>query len=457
MASTELPVQAAVFACSGVAISLLQQRLAQAGAGDPSLLILVVPIFTGMIIGGFLSSAGRAELSEGRGGVATQLPWRCKQALVPSLLLFFSAALQSVSRSLCGAGMFTVIYAALPAFNGLLSYAVLGRVLSRRQWLCIAAVVGGLAASTPLAEEVSLMGCWGFLLGLAGTILQSLSYVVSERLLKSPGAPKQASTLSAASGLNDLILVAPWMLFYSAPNLDALLFKPVVEKGLFSGEQVAVFWCLLVGANAIHMNACYTLLRLSESVTLTMLQGVRVVAVFAFTGALFCDDDSTHHCLSAQKAGGSAVVLLGFFFYAQGTAGLSKHVGGPGPRALQGGGGGGGGYKESEEGRRARHARLNAEAEAASYTVADIYTAAEDAEAANAALQKSMMERQARRSAAAAAASSGDAVAAAPLMASGGDRTTGYRTPVQASVKSPAASQYSDAGDGDGDGKEFVV
>jgi drug/metabolite transporter (DMT)-like permease len=223
--------------------------------------------------------------------------------------------------------MFTVIYVLLPAINGGLSYLVLGRVLSRRQWLCIAVVVAGLACSTPLAEEVSLLGCWGSLLGLGGTLMNSLQYVVTERLLKSPGASSPGA-LSAASGLNDLLLLSPWLLFYSLPNLDPLLFKPVADKALLSGSTVALLWLLLVFANGAHMSSAFTLLRLSDSVTLTMLQGVRVVLVFALTGALFCDDDAAHHCLSAQKAAGSMVVLAGVLLYARNTAVLTKHVGG---------------------------------------------------------------------------------------------------------------------------------
>jgi drug/metabolite transporter (DMT)-like permease len=278
--SLQVPILAVVFASSGAALNILQQQLYYAGAGDGSLLILIVPTFVGMIVGGFASANTRQELFGGGEGkkASKEFSRRMKQVLAVSMTDVTSLTLRSMSQNMCGSGMFTVIYASLPAFNGVLSYFFLNRILNKWQWLSMAVVVLGLAFSAE-AEQDDLHSqkaihkvAIGICLGLAGTLFSSASYVCAERVLKGPGAPRHPTTLTAINGVNDMLLTSPWLLMYSIPHRQDLLYEPVASTGQ-SPVYLVFLWLCLVAANAAHLNACYMLLRITESVTLTMLQG----------------------------------------------------------------------------------------------------------------------------------------------------------------------------------------
>jgi drug/metabolite transporter (DMT)-like permease len=276
--NNNIPLLAVVFTSSGAALNLLQQQLYYAGAGDGSLLILIVPTFVGMIIGGLASKETRRELFTDGGGPSIQLPRRMKQIVAVSMTDVTSLTLRSMSQNLCGSGMFTVIYASLPAFNGVLSYFFLNRILNKYQWLSMAVVVLGLAFSAE-AEQDDLPNAkamrqvaGGIVLGLAGTLFSSASYICAERVLKGPDAPRHPTTLTAINGINDLLLASPWLLVYSIPHRGDLLYDPVSIGGA-SPAYLLFLWLCLVAANAAHLNACYMLLQITESVTLTMLQG----------------------------------------------------------------------------------------------------------------------------------------------------------------------------------------
>ena len=335
--NSNLPLLAFVFASSGAGINLFQQQLYYAGAGDGNLLILIVPTFLGMAIGGLSSAATRKEVffkAPQPGKFSTsELPKRMKQFLAVSITDVTSLTLRSWSQNLCGSGMFTVIYASLPAFNGILTYFFLGRVLNPKQWMSMIVVMIGLAFSAE-AEQDSVEGdskalahvVSGIIFGVAGTFFSSASYICAERVLKGPDAPQHPTTLTAINGINDLAITMPWLLFYSIPHRKDLLYEPVAEKG--ENPYFLIFiWVCLVASNAAHLNACYMLLRITESVTLTMLQGVRAVMVFAISGLLFCRPTNPEQCLTTQKTLCSFVVLAGVIMYAKSTVGLSKHMG----------------------------------------------------------------------------------------------------------------------------------
>ena len=112
-------------------------------------------------------------------------------------------------------------------------------------------------------------------MGLAGTLFSSASYVCAERVLKSADAPKHPTTMTAVNGMNDCLITLPWILCFSIPHRQDLLYDPVTAKGA-SPYWLIFLWLCLIASNALHLNACYMLLRITESVTLTMLQGMCV-------------------------------------------------------------------------------------------------------------------------------------------------------------------------------------
>jgi len=206
-----------------------------------------------------------------------EMPRRMIQCIPVSLADVASLTLRNIAQNKCGSGMFTVIYASLPAFNGILSYFVLNRVLNRWQWLSMGIVVLGLALSAEaeegeLEERFAQKVALGITLGIAGTFFSSMSYICVELVLKSPAAPKEPGTVTASNGVNDLVIALPWLLGYSLPHRHELLYKPVIERG-WSPNIIIFLWLCLMLANAAHLSTCYYLLQVTDSVTLTMLQG----------------------------------------------------------------------------------------------------------------------------------------------------------------------------------------
>ena len=296
----------------------------------------------GCLLGGLASRGARAELSgttkntnststSASTSNSSSMIFRMKQLAWMSIFDVASQVLRSTSQNLCGSGMFTVIYAILPAFNGVLSYIFMGRVLNGRQWAAIAVVVCGLALSAE-SEEDSLKGdkkwsvALGIGLGLMGTLSSSASYLSAEFVFKSPDAPKEGTTVTAVNGINDLLIAMPWILCYSIPNRQSLIYDPVAAAGV-SPVWIWTYWLALVVSNAAHLNSCYALLQITESVTLTMLQGLRAVMVFAVSGLFFCSPSSPEQCLTWQKILCMVQVMFGVGLYAKSTAGLSKHIG----------------------------------------------------------------------------------------------------------------------------------
>lgn len=140
MGVVKVTVLMTAFALSGVAITLLNQQLYNAGAADATLLVLPVPVFIGQIFGGGLSKATRRELRLN----FRRYAW----LMLPTALAdVCSLSLRTAAQNDCGSATYTVIYASLPAFSGVLCYCLLGRVLSLAQWSAMFVVMFGLCAS----------------------------------------------------------------------------------------------------------------------------------------------------------------------------------------------------------------------------------------------------------------------------------------------------------------------
>jgi hypothetical protein len=190
-------------------------------------------------------------------------------------------------------------------------------------------------------------------------------YISGEMMLKGTDAPKEPSTMTALNGMLDFLLALPWLLLYSIPNRQELLYDSISAHqqhaaaasavGALAGSTVvdnstlaavaashlghhgtgvqitggwALFaiWLLLAFSNGAHNQSMYAMLQMSDSITLCMLQGLRAVLVFFISAALYCSDDAPEQCFSEAKAVSALIVIAGVICYARSSPALSAKL-----------------------------------------------------------------------------------------------------------------------------------
>ncbi|CAK9113905.1 unnamed protein product [Durusdinium trenchii] len=175
---TALPYLA-IYVLSGACQPLLMCEVHAAGLGDARCQLYMVFYYLGMSFTGLLQlcradDAGLPGLQLQSGSLKRHMDvW----TLLPCVFVaFFGITAQSLNwagNMRAGSSIFAVVYASVTIWAALLSRILLQRRLSRRQWLSIGSVFGGLALTGLDAKSLGPEVFMGSLMIATGTILHA--------------------------------------------------------------------------------------------------------------------------------------------------------------------------------------------------------------------------------------------------------------------------------------------
>ncbi|CAO3591523.1 unnamed protein product [Absidia cylindrospora] len=230
----------------------------------------------------------------------------------------------TVGFAIIGSGMYQVIYSSVVIWCAILTYFLMGRTLTKIQWVAIFGTSAGLAicslgtmgnTSDDLDNTPLLM--LGTLLTLGGTFFYSCIYVYSDYVLSKQSPPPLPARICCYIGMYSTVISLIWISVYTLPRYDQLLHINNASK-----EMVWAMYLMVTIANGTHSWNYYELIDRTGSVATGILQGLRAVIVYGLSHAWYCSSDSAQ-CFTVYKGCGSLIVITCVLLFTAG-GGLSK-------------------------------------------------------------------------------------------------------------------------------------
>lgn len=257
-----------------------------------------------------------------------------KLAAVPAIFDMFSYALLFGGMALAGAQTKSILYSSSILWSAVLSKALLGKMLSTKQWLSICLLfiglivksLGGSGASSSLSSSSFLLGAG---LILCGCFVHALVNVMNERIVRQGHlTPKGLSciigfyTLAAWYSLYLLGFVLPenrhgkWV--YSSDSFSwSVLARPDAVNGLPMSSGLA--WIAFVVMTTLHAAAFYSLLGSVGVVSSGIVKGMTTSTYVMISGFAFCSVEG-HYCLTYKTMLSSLICVASVVCYSFATA-----------------------------------------------------------------------------------------------------------------------------------------
>ena len=103
-------------------------------------------------------------------------------------------------------------------------------------------------------------------------MFHSLTYILSEFLLKNATNPMAPEMLSTLMGLGGVLVFGMWQIVYTIPNYQVLIIDNIASKG--GSVQVIIYTVIiLILVNFIHAICFFNLLEIVGSTTTGVLKG----------------------------------------------------------------------------------------------------------------------------------------------------------------------------------------
>ena len=285
-----------------------------------------------------------------------------------------SAGLNLTGLVFCGSGVYTVVYSSVTMWTAIFSWIILGRKLQALQWLGIWIIVVGLsltsvfapstigpvvnvgsgpddgesvvvddggssggggsgggggesvltfsltfsppssASQSNLVSDSSSRMSLGIVLVVCGSLLHSLSYIISEIILTTFQASGITPfRLSSIMGMFGLAVFGFWQVIYTLPRFQVLVVDEVHRHGGVLWV-IVLSYALLVACSLIHAISFFSLIKRLGSTTTGVLKGLQSVLTFVLSHYFFCAIQASQ-CFSNTKGISLGLVLLGVFFY----------------------------------------------------------------------------------------------------------------------------------------------
>ena len=168
---------------------------------------------------------------------------------------------------------------------------------------------GGMGAAELGGTDVWL----GVIQIFIGSMFHSLTYILSEFLLKRSSDPIMPEMLSTLMGLGGVLVFGFWQLIYTIPNYQVLILDNIASKGGNIHVIIATVVILIV-VNFIHAVCFFNLLEIVGSTTTGVLKGCQSVLVFAISHFAFCSFQKSQ-CFTPEKGLSLMMVCVGVIVY----------------------------------------------------------------------------------------------------------------------------------------------
>ena len=319
---------------NSISISMAAER----GAGHPLSLLMLIPTYTGHFFAGKVlrriqRNSKDKDTKYGEASFSTMI--------LPVLLHIVSSILYSAAISLAGSSLYQVCYASAPVFSIIYTKILLKKNTSVGRIFAVSIIIIGLIArvyvassteeatsaetSTESSTESPVAGAFLTFACAAGF---SLCNILGERSLNPPQSTglkklRPADYLTAVGWYGLIIGGIGANVIWTWPRWEQIVVEPMAAAGLTSffspGEYgINVALCFFINMiSGATVNISYFVLIVKHGVvTMAVLSAMCTIFVSVISHMLFCSEDATAQCESAQSACASFVVITGVLLYA---------------------------------------------------------------------------------------------------------------------------------------------
>jgi len=299
-----------VYLCINVAHPILTDMLRRNGAIPTITAAHILPIYIGMLFVYALPHPKDKPLREEQWGRATTI----------GLLDMFHQILEKVGLVYTGSSIYIVLCSSGIVWTSLLSYLILHKRMNFMMALGVWTTFFGLALKgLTVSFTVGSTELIGILLTSAGVMMQSLTYVLSEKLLTDKHSSLEGPNLVFIHGVVNSAILGVWFLAWAGvpgtAQWDHYFTEPIQQHG---GSVVVVIFgysAILVAA-IIRSSVLWYLQKHAGAVSVNVLKGARAAVGVFISHSLYCSVEAAQ-CLSFVKAISagmcvSGVVLFGF-------------------------------------------------------------------------------------------------------------------------------------------------
>ncbi|KAI8885829.1 hypothetical protein K501DRAFT_245305 [Backusella circina FSU 941] len=252
-----------------------------------------------------------------------------KSVMKLALLDVFANFTVTVGFSIVGSGMYQVIYSSVVIWCAILTYFLMGRGLSKLQWIAIFGTSAGLAVSSlgnfsksGDDEAGTPLLMFGTLMTLGGTFFYSCVYVYSDYIMSQQVPAPLPARVCAYTGLYTSFISLVWIGIYTLPRFDSFVhLRPDT-----SVVSVLGMYLLVILSNGCHSWNYYELIEQTGSVATGILQGLRAVLIYIISDAWYCSSDSAQ-CFTMYKGLGSIMVIGCVLLFTVGRQNTEKKLG----------------------------------------------------------------------------------------------------------------------------------
>ena len=212
-----------------------------------------------------------------------------------------------------GSVTYTIVHTSLTVYTAAFSVLFFEVEVNRIQSIGVITTVLGLIVAIINAERDGSEVLYGAILILIGTLIHSLTYIVSEYILVRVEDAISPELLCTISGLFPAVFYAIWQLLYTLPNYQVVVVDSI-EAAHGSETVVIICYVLLAVAAFIHSTLFYYLIHKLGSPLTSSSKIIQSLIIFVSSHFAFCPTRKSQ-CLTTSKTISFALVLGGIVLY----------------------------------------------------------------------------------------------------------------------------------------------
>eukprot|EP01112_Ceratiomyxa_fruticulosa_P012178 TRINITY_DN3361_c0_g1_i2.p1 TRINITY_DN3361_c0_g1~~TRINITY_DN3361_c0_g1_i2.p1 ORF type:complete len:328 (-),score=45.02 TRINITY_DN3361_c0_g1_i2:53-1036(-) len=219
--------------------------------------------------------------------------------ILPLSLLFCSnIILGNISLRWVPVSFMQTVKSSVPAFTVILQILFFNKTFSRRIYLSMIPIVGGVVVASYTEVNYNHLGFWSALLA---SVITALIAIVSGMILTQQLDP-----------INLLYYMAPFSFLTLLPFIILFEYEDITTQWEFYGERQPVFLLILSGVIAFLLNVfTFLVIKCTSALTYTVAGNFKVVFSIIISVAIFRNKVTIYNGL------GCAIAILGVMWYNQ--------------------------------------------------------------------------------------------------------------------------------------------
>ncbi|CRG98201.1 drug metabolite transporter, putative [Plasmodium gallinaceum] len=268
------------------------------GCANSSTFIFLIPHYLSMIIVGLLPK--KQKLIE--------CQWM--KIFFVSLLDIVNQVLKKIGLIYAGSSLYIIIDSCTLIFTAIWRKILLNKKINNFQLLGILLITFGIAIkSNNLKIEINKEEIIGIFLIFLSNIIMGLTFVLNEKYMKQ----MEGQNIVCLMGLFSFCFIFIWTIIWTIPNFEHLILNNIKKKqGSIKTILLSFFFLFLF--NFITSSTLWYIMKISGSLSIGILKGLKVAIIFLFSHIFFCKYDSKQ-CLNFHSSLSVFFCIIGVLIY----------------------------------------------------------------------------------------------------------------------------------------------